>query len=372
MLRDMEYTLSVPACRGKMGDAVFYTAVFPVHAVTRLFAYDPEKMVGLDPEERTQRALNRKRIPEIADYITSHRDYVFSSITVSIEDGGKIKFEPVEKGSDIGTLKLPMDCEFVVNDGQHRVAGMAEAILQNRALENDSISVVIFPGSNKWRSQQIFSDLNRTVQKTSRSLDILFDHRSLVNRLTSDLANTVPLFQGRVDKERQALSGRSHDFTSLYGLQAATTQLLGGLTDLDSVADYEHALELATMYWNHLTDIIPPWSDIASGELRPDQARADYVSVYTLVLWALGSVGGTVFEKNRRSWKRLVDPLKGIDWLKSNPEWQGMCMIGPEVVTRGPARRATADLLHWKLDLGPKPKPVLPLGESRPRRRAKS
>ena len=34
------------------------------------------------------------------------------------------------------------------------------------------------------RNQQMFSDLNRTVQKTSRSLDILYDHRDPMNRVT--------------------------------------------------------------------------------------------------------------------------------------------------------------------------------------------
>jgi DNA sulfur modification protein DndB len=363
----MDYSLSVPAARGRMGTSEFYTAVFPIGAVIKLMAFDPEKMVGLDPEERTQRALNRKRVPEIAEYVLKHPDYVFSSITVSIEDEGRIKFVPVEKASDIGTLVLPMDCEFTVNDGQHRVAGIAEAILQNKALERDSVSVVIFPGSDRRRSQQIFSDLNRTVQKTSRSLDILFDHRSIVNRLTVDLESVVPLFHGRVDKERGALSGRSHAFTSLAGLQAATSQLVGGL---ESEEDYGAALDLAANYWNHLTDIIPPWRDIASGELRPDQARGEYVSVYTLVLWALGSVGGTVFKTNKRSWKRLTEPLADIDWRKSNPEWQGICMVGTEVVTRGPARKATADLLHWKLGMGKRPRPVLSTPEGPAKRRS--
>lgn len=367
----MEYSLSVPASRGRMGKSEFYTAVFPMGAVGKLFAYDPEKMQGLSPDERTQRALKRNRIPEIANYILENDDYVFSSITVSIAAGKRVKFEPVERGADIGILRLPLDCEYTVNDGQHRVAGIVEAISQKPKLEQDNISVVIFPGSNRQHSQQVFSDLNRTVLKTSRSLDILFDHRDPINRITVALAETVPLFVGRVDMERTALSGRSHEFTTLGTLQAATVKLLGTVShDVDD-GQFGAYLGQATDYWNALTGLIPPWEEIAHDELRPDEARATYVSVYSLVVWALGAVGGTVLRQDPGNWRAAIKPLADIDWTKANKEWQGICMVGAEVVTRGPARKATADLLHYKLGLGRKPTPVLGQHAPAPKPRAR-
>lgn len=348
-----------------MGGRVFYTAVFPLGAVVKLFAFDPERMAGLTPEERTQRALNHKRIPEIAGYVLEHEDYVFSSITVSIEDPERVRFTPVDKGSDLGVLTLPLDLEFTVNDGQHRVAGIADALAQDKNLEHDNISVVFFPGLTRPEAQQVFSDLNRTVQKTSRSLDILFDHRSPANRVTVGLVDSVPLFAGRVDKERQALSGRSKDFTTLATLQAATLQLLGPQPETVDEKEYRRLLTRAKGYWTHLTTLIPPWQDIAKGELSPNEARQTYVSVYSLVLWALASVGGTAMAMEAaggKPWKEAIAGLADVDWTKENPEWQGICMIGTEVVTRGPARKATADLLRWKCGLGPKPRPALGVG----------
>lgn len=360
----MDYTLSIPAARGKMGRREFYTAVVPLGAVTKLFTFDPEKMAGLSPEERTQRAIAHKRIPEIANYVLEHEDYVFSSLTVSVEDADRVVFDPVTPGSDLGTLTLPLDLEFLVNDGQHRVAGIAEALAQDKHLEHDCISVVFLPGLSRAEAQQVFSDLNRTVQKTSRSLDILFDHRSTINRVSVALADTVPLFKGRVDKERPALAGRSKDFTTLATLQSATAQLLG---DQEAVTEkeYRQLLAQAKAFWTHLTEIIPPWADIAKGAdlsgVLPHDARREYVSVYSLVLWALASAGASAIRAvgEGGDWKKALDPLKGIDWTKENPEWQGVCMIGPDVVTRGPARKATADLLRWKLGIGTKPRPVL-------------
>lgn len=371
----MDYTLSIPAARGKMGGREFFTAVFPLGAVVKLFAFDPEKMAGLTPEERTQRALNHKRVPEIASYVLEHQDYVFSSITVSIEDASRVEFLPTSTGSDLGTLTLPLDLEFTVNDGQHRVAGIAEALAQDKHLESDCISVVFFPGLTRAEAQQVFSDLNRTVQKTSRSLDILFDHRSPLNRVTVALVDAVPLFRGRVDKERQALAGRSKDFTTLATLQAATLQLLGAQPEVVTEKEYRRLLALAKGFWEHLTTIIPPWEDIAAGTVGPNEARQKYVSVYSLVLWALASTGGTLMAKDPDGWKHTLTGLAEVDWTKDNPEWQGICMIGHELVTRGPARKATADLLRWKLGLGPRPRAVLTGGappKKAPARRRKA
>ena len=62
--------------------------------------------------------------------------------------------------------------EFVINDGQHRCAAIAAALKDNPALGKEKISVLLFERENPERLQQMFSDLNRFVQKTSKeSLD---------------------------------------------------------------------------------------------------------------------------------------------------------------------------------------------------------
>jgi hypothetical protein len=55
--------------------------------------------------------------------------------------------------------------------------------------------------------------------------------------------------------------------------------------------------------------------------------------------------------------KARIEPLREVDWLKTNPEWQGICMQGGDVITRSTTRKATANLLRWKIGLGDKPKP---------------
>lgn len=353
--------LSVPATRGKMGNSEYYTANFPMGMVVKLFAYDPDKMPSLPPEQRTQRALKKNRVPEIAEYMLDHEDYLFSSITVSV-DAERLVFEESEVDPNVGLLRLPMEAEWIVNDGQHRVAGIDEAISHDPTFRYDNLSVVILPDGGLQRSQQVFSDLNRTVQKTSKSLDILFDSRSPLNRITTACVERVALFTGRIDKERVSLSIRSKDFATLSGLQAANLQLLGDISEKISDEEFADLESLAFEYWDFATTVIEPWADVATGSTSPADARAEYLSSYALAMWAIGSVGRSAIEDasaNGGDWQALLAPLKNVDWRKSNSEWQGICMIGKDVVTRVPTRKATADMLRWKAGLGPEPTSVL-------------
>ena len=177
----------------------------------------------------------------------------------------------------------------MINDGQHRVAGISEALRRDSSLAGDTISVVVLPDGGLERSQQNFSDLNRTVHKTSKSLDILFDHRLPINRITMTCLEAVPLFNDRIDKERVSLSVRSPKFATLSGLQQANAQLLGNLPENLAEAAVGAMANVAVDFWNCLTDLVTPWREILEGDIKPQHARQVYVSSYPcrFGLWAL-------------------------------------------------------------------------------------
>ena len=355
-----------------MGNTNYYTATLPFGAVVKLFTFDPDQMLELTPENRSQRALNAKRIPEIANYVLDHEDYIFSAITVSV-DSDEVDFEPVKPGADIGELVLPLEAKYVINDGQHRVAGISEALRRDSGLAEDTISVVVLPDGGLERSQQIFSDLNRTVHKTSKSLDILFDHRLPINRITMACIEEVPLFKDRIDQERVSVSVRSANFATLSGLQQANVQMLGNLPERLPEAEVEDTRTLAIDFWIRLTDLVVPWRGIIEGDTKPQHARQVYVSSYALSLWALGFAGGAPPEPPTMtrvtSWTEILDGLSEIDWRKTNGDWQGICMAGTEVVTRAPTRRATARYIMWKLGLETE-RPAAVIADDRFRRAA--
>src|SRR5437879_4958694 len=147
------------ALRGVQAAREYYVAMCPLKLIPKIFLFDEDE---IPPDLRAQRALNRARIPEIAQYIIENpKEYVFSSITASID--GKVRFEPLaESGpnSNIGQIVIPMTAKFIINDGQHRRAAVEEALKERPELGDETISVVFFLDTDLARSQQMFADLN--------------------------------------------------------------------------------------------------------------------------------------------------------------------------------------------------------------------
>ncbi|MEV4757413.1 DNA sulfur modification protein DndB [Micromonospora sp. NPDC049559] len=339
-------TLKIPAIRGRMGARDYYIAMFPLDSVARLFT---RTRGDLPPEQRAQRRLIEKRVPEITKYLLDHEmDWVFSSLTVSYN--GDETFHPSPDDGDIGSLELPLDCRFLINDGQHRHAGIQAALQENPQLGRQTISVVLLPEEDIERSQQVFSDLNRTVQKTSRSLDILYDHRDPLNQLVMATIPRVPLFKGRVEKDAVSLPMRSAKLVTLSALYDATRQLLDNPIPSDDIA-LAAAEQRAVDFWNALTDAIPQWREIRDGSLRPAEVRAESISTHAVTIHALGATGRRLLAHAGSDWADPLKRLGDVDWSKTNREWQGICMIGPDVITRRQTRAALADLLSWKIGI---------------------
>lgn len=343
--------MSFPAVKGRQGARDFYVAMFPLKVIPRLFTF--RDWAELPPEVRAQRTLSTKRVPEITRYILEHEDdWVFSSLTASFK--ADEEFLPSDLDPNLGVLQVPLDAEFLINDGQHRRAAIEEALRENRELGDQTISVVLFPEEHIERSQQMFSDLNRTVQKTSRSLDILYDHRDPMNRITQEVATMVDLFKGRVEKERVSLSARSPRFITLSALYDSNEQLLGKMKESEADEELEEEnRDLAVEFWNEVAENIPEWKMVRDGNLKPPEARAEFVHSHAVAFWALAAAGRDLIAEypDEVNWKSRLAHLTEIDWRKANPEWQGICMLGNDIITRRQTRQATADYIRWHLGL---------------------
>src|SRR4051812_39523905 len=165
-----------PALRGVQAGREFYVTMCPLRLIPRIFIFDEDE---LKPELRSQRILNKQRVPEIASYLTRNpKNYTFSALTASID--GKVRFEPMgddDSERNIGRLRVQMSSKFVINDGQHRRAAIEAALHENPDLGDETISVVFFLDVGLKRCQQMFADLNRHAIRPTTSLGLLYDHR---------------------------------------------------------------------------------------------------------------------------------------------------------------------------------------------------
>ena len=339
--------VSFPVMRGNMGGRQYYSLLISLSEIPRLFKFDDWEQST--PELRAQRVLNKARVPDIAKYILDNEDgYLFSSITASYSC--PVNFIPSAEDPDIGTLEMELDnLEFIINDGQHRCAAIAAALKENPALGKDKISVLLFETESLERLQQMFSDLNRFVQKTSKSLGILYDHRDSLSSLTMEVTERVDVFRGTVDKEKVTIPLRSSKLFTVAALYEAHEELLGKI-DKKGSPGYEEALRTAVEYWTALSKVIDDWRKVKRGELSASELRQEKINTHAVVLRALGGVGRTLLEKYPDDWQRKLKVLERIDWRKSvhssaNPLWDAVCITAGSVVSNRQARAATLAVL---------------------------
>ena len=231
-----------PAVRGTQAQREYYVSMVPLDVMSKIFQFADEE---LPPEIRAQRILNKSRIPEIRDYILSNPDsYVFSALTVSVD--GNMEFTPAdETRPQVGAISISMTSRFLINDGQHRQAAIAEAIKMNPSLKNEHISVVFYRDEGLLRSQQMFSDLNRYAIKPTKSINILFNSREESSIIAKRVIDEVDVFKGLVEKERTAISNRSKALFTLSAICTATSELLNG-----SNLSTQNKIDLAKEYWS--------------------------------------------------------------------------------------------------------------------------
>lgn len=334
----------VPAMKGKMGARTYYACLMPLSAIPNLFKFTD--WADFTPEDREQRVLNQKRVPDLADYIVENEDdYLFSSITASY------KVEPIytafqtDGDSSIGTLKLKLGDELIINDGQHRCAGIAQALKQNPAVGDHTISVLLFPYESRDRVQQMFSDLNRFVVKTSKSLDILYDRRDPVSIATMFALDKIDVFKELTEKEDISLKSKSTKLFTLAALYDANRELLKGREEEDA----EQMAKVITEYWTAVAENMPDWAKVLKGQKSAIELRAEKISAHSTVLRAFGGIGSELLKES--DWKNRLAGIQSIDWSKKNRDWENVCIVANSVVSNRQARAATKAYIKNKLGM---------------------
>ena len=218
----------------------------------------------------------------------------------------------------IGVLKLKLGDELIINDGQHRCAGIAEALKDNPTIGDHMISVLLFAWESKERVQQMFSDLNRFVQKTSNSLDILYDKRDKISAATLASLDQVPVFRDLTDKDSMSLKSKSTKLFTLAARYDANRELLKGREQEDILANAQQL----TNYWSAVAENMPDSTAVQTRHKETGELRAKMISAHSTVLRALGGLRLELMKDD--NWQQRLNQLRAIDWAKKNPDWENI------------------------------------------------
>jgi DNA sulfur modification protein DndB len=330
------------ALRGVQAGREYYVAMCPLKIIPKLFIFNEYE---LPAQLRAQRTLRESRVPQIANYVINNpKDYVFSSLTASVD--GKMKFSPapsVGENGKIGRLYVSMNCKMLINDGQHRRAAIEEALIQRPELGNETISVVFFEDKGLKRSQQMFADLNKHAVKPTKSLGILYDHRDTFAQFIVKLANALPIFNGKVELERTSISNRSTKFFTLNGISDATKNLLKPKSKNLTEAEQK----LTTEFWDEASKNIPEWNLLIEKKVSAWELRKEFVHAHTNLINALGMAGHVLVTQFPDNWKQKLKGLQKIDWARDSPVWQGKLLLdGKMLKNRNGIKKAAVVILQ--------------------------
>lgn len=320
-------TLNFPVIRGVQAGREYYVAMWTLRMLRQISIFDEKE---LPPELRAQRVLNKARIPEITDYIIDNpKDYVFSAITASIDS--QVVFEPMANspGQDrLGTLKVPMDAKFIINDGQHRRAAILAALDHKPELAYETIAVVFFLDIGLERCQQMFADLNRYAIRPSRSLGLLYDHRNDKAKLARLVVMKSEIFRDIVDLEKSSLAPRSRKLFTLSAFFNASADLVQDL----ATGNLDEDSKLARDYWEAVARQFPSWAQVREGRMPASEVREGFIHSHGIALQAIGKAGNALLKTWPSKWKGKLGALKEIDWSRSNARlWEGRALIGGKV-----------------------------------------
>ena len=334
----MENEYSFAAIRGVQAGRAFYVAMVPLKTLERLFRRDDEI---LPPQLRVQRELNRARIPAIARYLTDNAsEYILSALSATI-DGG-FAFDPFPGQRSVGHLRIDMSATMLVNDGQHRRAGIIEALRTRPSLGDETIAVTLFPDQGLERSQQMFVDLNQYGVKPVRSLRLLYDARDERARLSRAVVDAIPLFRGLTDFSRSNLPSRSRKLFSFSNLHSATSTLVNDASLPATAEDPEPAVE----FWNAVIENMPDWSAAGRHEVAPAELRRDTIHAHGVALEAIATSGARLIIERPHTWKLSLEGLRGINWSRFNAsDWEGRALSNGRVSRTRTSVLLTAELI---------------------------
>src|SRR3954467_7980158 len=129
-----------------------------------------------------QRAIIRRKIDELVQYYEQcwqARDLPSIAGAVIISCDGALKFEPVESGSPLGTLKVP-EREGILRaiDGQHRLLAL-HADIEHFGQENFTVPAIIFDRLPEDHVVQMFVTINAKHTRLNASHLVSLSGRQL-------------------------------------------------------------------------------------------------------------------------------------------------------------------------------------------------
>lgn len=232
-----------------MGDWQYYVATMRLSDVAARVRMAADIHESNSLKELIQRTLE-KRASEIARYLLVQKQRLFNALVIGVYGGDpewydlRVRDNPHLRPEEIpgyvmdslGILTLSGSEQLFALDGQHRVEGIRQAVMQRPSLGEEEVTTLFVShrrtADGLLRTRRLFTTLNRYAKPVTKRDAIALDEDDAVAILTRKLIDEYSLFAGEKTstKHTQALPVSASDkFTTIVALYNALDLYLGAL-----------------------------------------------------------------------------------------------------------------------------------------------
>jgi len=281
----------IPALRGIFGDWVYYSCVLPVSEFEKRVTFADELHKNKELSKLIQRELKSKRGVEIAEYLKTEKERFFSSFVVAVYGGEPcwypsnikpaediIDFELISKDAldTLGFLRLSGKESLFALDGQHRLAGIKNALKEGIDIGEDEVTFILVAHKNDdhglQRTRRLFTTLNKQAVAVSKGEIISLDENDIMAIISRMLVEKSEVFS----KTRIAIKTTNNisekDITclttigNLYDVLAIIFSKIKDKTNISKLKksqrpndkEIESYYNYALMFFDELSKALPP------------------------------------------------------------------------------------------------------------------
>lgn len=345
----MEHFFEFPASIGSQGNTPVILMTIPGRTLARTLSPDNYGHV-LD---RSQREINDSRVKKFYNYLVESNEKNLPFIVPPLVGNcdGHVEFE-FFGNTRVGIVRIPMDAQIKLFDGQHRAKGI-EMFCRNSGASL-SVPLMLTQQLSLETRQQFFCDINNNVSKPAATINMAYNGRDDVAQMMSLFIRKWELFTGITDFEHNVVPPRSSFWVSFKAFCDATSKFIGEgdnrLTD-DSLAEI-------WLSWSRLTAI-----DYVSTGIKQSEYKKDYLQFHAVMINAFGFAVQRLLESHS-----IQEVISLIDHLSTNSNtnqiedffliknWGGICANtdkeNPTVIASVSAQKAAAERLVTAIEAG--------------------
>lgn len=354
--------MKIPVIRGSIGQWRYYTGVMTFEQISiRVSPSINEIYPAGCLNDLLQRDLT-DNYKNIKDYIENDAERFFNALILAVYNGDpqwlEVEFDDeYDEVYNVGFLDLPEEIIVFPVDGQHRVAGIKEALKEKPELASEQVPVVFIAHENnpdgRKRTRKLFSTLNRRAKPVGENAQIALDEDDVNAIITRSLIESCELFKDKRlinAKGKQIPPNNTGAFTSLVTLYQCNEVLLQDRFGKNGIAYKRYLLyrpkdsEISELesyifdYWNSFSlsmNVIKEY--LTNGEnaaLEFRNSDGGNILFRPAVLTEFTKAVCIIKNHDNKEFGEVFEALNQIQMNLSTEPWKGVLWDGKRINTR--------------------------------------